>query len=134
MRLSGLLNVMRCDDNRFLTRLRNLHQVIPNTLTQQRIHSDRRFVQNEQLRIVHQRHGKWDTSLLATAQILDHSILRRQIQKVEKELQTLHDVIGFHTEDPAEIHHRLFDGELRVESDFLGHVANPFAGNTRSWK
>ena len=43
------------------------NEVIPNTLSQHGVHADRRFVEDQQLGIVEQRHGERDSALLAAA-------------------------------------------------------------------
>lgn len=130
VRLSCLLNVMCCYDHRLLSRFGNVHQVIPNALTQQWIHAHGRLVQNEQLRIVHQGNSEAHTTLLTTAKILHQTLLRWQIEEVEQKLQTLQYLLGLHAEYPAEIHHGLLNGELAVQCNLLGHIAHTLARHT----
>ena len=43
------------------------HQVRPDGLAQQRVHPHGGLVQDQQLRVVHQRYGEGDSALLTTA-------------------------------------------------------------------
>jgi len=86
MRLSCLFNIMCGNNDRLLARLGDVHQVIPDALTQQWIHAHGGFVQDQQFWIVHQGHSETHTTLLTTTEILHQSLLRRQIKEVEQEL------------------------------------------------
>jgi len=68
MRLSGFFDVMRRDDDRLVAVSCDLNQMIPDGLAKKRIHSDRRFIQDQQFRIVHQGNGKGNPSLLSSAE------------------------------------------------------------------
>lgn len=58
---------MRRDDNRLLASLGDVYQMVPYTLSQQRIHTDGRFVKDEQLWIVHEGHRERHSALLSSA-------------------------------------------------------------------
>jgi len=77
MRLSRLFNIMCRDDDRLLARLCDVHQMVPDALTQQWIHAHSGLIQDQQFRIVHQSHSKAHTTLLTTTEILDQTLLRR---------------------------------------------------------
>lgn len=72
------------------------------------------------------------SEVLFSPQIFNEAILAGQIEEVEQEVQSVVDLGGLHPEDPAEVHHRLLDGELAVERDLLRHVADAFPGNPRA--
>lgn len=47
MRLTRLVNVMCCNDDRFLPGIRDVNQMIPNTLSNNWIDTNGRLVQNQ---------------------------------------------------------------------------------------
>ena len=89
--------------------------------------------------LFHTATGHCPFSLLITTkkkhspEILNESVLRRQIEELQQELQPLDDLSGAHAEDPAEVHHRLAYRELAVQGDLLGHVANALSGHARAF-
>lgn len=64
--LTGLLDVVRRDDDCGLAILGDLHQIVPDVLTQHWINAYRWLVQNQQLWISQKRCGQGDTTLLTT--------------------------------------------------------------------
>lgn len=50
MGLASLLDVMRCDDNGFISSVSDFDQMIPNGLPNDRINANRRLVQNQEFR------------------------------------------------------------------------------------
>lgn len=70
--------------------------------------------------------GRFEERVAALPQVLNEPVLTGQVEEVEQKLQSVVDLGGLHAEDPAEVHHGLLDGELAVEGDLLGHVADPF--------
>lgn len=67
MRLPGLLNVMRGQDDCLVAVARDLHQVVPYGLPQQGIHSHGWLIEDQQLRVVHEGHCERHSTLLTTA-------------------------------------------------------------------
>lgn len=65
--LSSLFDVMRGDDDGLVAVLRDLDEMIPYALSQQRIHTHCRLVEDEELGVMHQGHGEGDPPLLSTA-------------------------------------------------------------------
>lgn len=53
MGLSGFFNVMRGDDHSLIAIFGDLHQMVPDALSEQRIHSNSGLIQNKQLWVMH---------------------------------------------------------------------------------
>lgn len=98
-------------------------------LAEQRIDSDCRFVQDEQLGFVKQSDGEWNASLLAAAERFDVAMTGRQIEQVKQKFHLRFDEGGRQVVDAPKVLQRLFDGEFAVQSQFLRHVADPRTGD-----
>lgn len=58
-------------------------------LAQNRIQADRRFIEDQQFRLVYERRGKGHAPLLAAAHVLHQPVLRRQVQQLREEVEPL---------------------------------------------
>lgn len=72
-------------------------------LSQHRIHSHRRLIQNEQLGLVQQGDGKAHATLLAAAQILDEFRAIWQIEQFEQEFRAILDVAARYRRNEAKV-------------------------------
>lgn len=119
MRLPSLVDVVSSNNDSGIPSLANLHQVVPDVLSQQWINSHRRFVQDQQLRLVDQSRCQWHPSLLTPAEVLYRPVGVRQHQEFHQKVGPLGHQVVLHVSHPAEIEQGLFDGELSIESYFL---------------
>lgn len=117
--LPGLVNIMRGNDNRGPPVLRDLHQVVPDVLPEQRVDADRGLVQDEQLGLVEQCGRQGHSALLPAAQALHLLVSVRQHQQLDEEVETVLHLLGLHVRYPAEVFHGLADREFAVEGRFL---------------
>lgn len=132
MRLSRLLNVMRRYNNRLTAGACDLHQMLPDIIPNQRIHTDRRLVENQQLGLVEQRRRQADASLLAAAQLAHVTARIGQLQHLEQEPHASVHLRRRHAGHPAKVEKRLAHRKLTVQGELLRHVADARSGHARA--
>ncbi len=99
-------------------------------MSQQRIDTDRRFVQNEKLRLMEESDSEGYAALLTAAERLDAAVSGRKVKQFEQKFHLRLDELVRKAVDAAEVLERLFDGELAVEGELLRHVTDARAGNS----
>ncbi len=90
------------------------------------IEAGERFVEHEEIWLVHQRHGELRSLLIASRQLLDQGV------RTVGQTQALEPVVGpvlrlgaAQSRQPSEVDDLLADLHSGVEAPFLGHVADP---------
>ncbi len=97
---------------------------LPQVLSQDRIETDRRLVEHEEVGPVQQRDREADPRPLAAAEPADHLVgLTAEVDGVDDS----GDLVLAHTEDPGEEVQVLDDAEVVVDAGGLGDVADPVA-------
>lgn len=133
VRLFGLFDVMCRDDDGQFARSRGFHQETPNLLSQKRIETDRRLVQNQKFRLVNHRGCERNSPLLTAGTLSNLFASDWEVEQLTQQLVPLADPLRRHPVNPSEVINRFFDGELLNQRDLLRHITDSRAGNTRAF-
>jgi len=98
------------------------------------IYADRRFVKDEQIGLVEKSHSERDTALLSTAERLDKTVRRRQIEQLEQEFHLRLDEGWRQLVDTTEVFKSLLDAKFSVKGQFLGHVSDTTTRNATLYR
>ena len=103
--------------------------MLPQAGAQLRVDPHRRLIEQQQFRLVQQRHRETDPPPLATRQLADLARGFRQVEEIDEPRLTFPDTLDGHAMQAAVEAHALGDREVLVEGDLLRAVADGRTGN-----
>ncbi|KAH9407953.1 hypothetical protein TYRP_011604 [Tyrophagus putrescentiae] len=96
-----------------------------------RVDAHRRLVQYQQRRLVNERGGQRNAPHLSAAALSHKVVLIWEVEKVDEKGRPGGGAFGVHAIKAGKVLQRLADGQVGVEANLLGHVADAGARNGR---